>query len=138
MRMHSCLHLLGSLIPVPVTGGSVGEYKSRLDFDVGEYVLDKQKLTAQFNTLIAVATAVCFEAISEAQLDANRDLIRTMSVPPPGSGPIRMVHISGVDYQPCGGTYINNTAEIGPDSVKKIENKGKRNRRVHLVFNEVG
>jgi len=139
MRMHSCLHLLGSLIPVPVTGGSVGEHKGRLDFDVGEYVLDKERLTTDLNTLIAAGIPVSFEEISDAQLDANPDLIRTMSVQPPrGSGTIRMIRMSDVDYQPCGGTHINNTAEIGPVSVRKIENKGKRNRRVHLVFDEVG
>jgi misacylated tRNA(Ala) deacylase len=137
MRMHSCLHLLGSLIPVPVTGGSVGELKSRLDFDVGEYVLDKEKLTIELNKLITASTPVSFESMTDAQLDANPGLIRTMSVQPPrGSGTIRMVRMADVDYQPCGGTHINNTAEIGPVSIRKIENKGKRNRRVHLVFDE--
>lgn len=137
MRMHSCLHLLGSLIPVPVTGGSVGEFKSRLDFDVGEHVLDKEKLTIDLNKLITASTPVSFESMTDAQLDANPGLIRTMSVQPPrGSGTIRMVRMADVDYQPCGGTHINNTAEIGPVSIRKIENKGKRNRRVHLVFDE--
>lgn len=137
MRMHSCLHLLGSLIPVPVTGGSVGEIKSRLDFDVGEHVLDKEKLTIELNKLITASTPVSFESMTDAQLDANPGLIRTMSVQPPrGSGTIRMVRMGDVDYQPCGGTHINNTAEIGSVSIRKIENKGKRNRRVHLVFGE--
>jgi len=131
------MHLLGCLIPVPVTGGSVGAEKSRLDFDVGEHVLDKEQLTTDLNQLIAAATELRFESITDAQLDANPGLVRTMSVQPPrGTGTIRMVRIVDVDYQPCGGTHINNTAEIGPVLIKKIENKGKRNRRVHLVFDE--
>jgi misacylated tRNA(Ala) deacylase len=137
MRMHTCLHLLGSLIPVPVTGGSVGADKSRLDFDLGEHKLDKEELTGQLNALVTAASELHFESITDAELDANPGLVRTMSVQPPrGSGVIRMVRIEGVDYQPCGGTHIRNTAEIGPVQITKIENKGKRNRRVHLVFAE--
>lgn len=139
MRMHTCLHLLGSLIPVPVTGGSVGADKSRLDFDLGEHKLDKDELTRQLNALVTAASDLQFEAITDAELDANPGLVRTMSVQPPrGSGVIRMVRIKGVDYQPCGGTHIRNTAEIGVVQVSKIENKGKRNRRVHLVFADAG
>ena len=135
MRMHSCMHLLGSLIPVSVTGGSVGAEKSRLDFDLGDHKLDKDDLTVRLNTLIEAATPVVFESISDAELDANPELVRTMSVQPPrGAGVIRMVRMQNVDYQPCGGTHVNNVAEIGPVRVSKIENKGKRNRRVHIVF----
>jgi misacylated tRNA(Ala) deacylase len=135
MRMHSCMHLLGSLIPVSVTGGSVGAEKSRLDFDLGDHRLDKDDLTLRLNTLIEAATPVVFESISDAELDANPELVRTMSVQPPrGAGVIRMVRMQNVDYQPCGGTHVNNVAEIGPVRVSKIENKGKRNRRVHIVF----
>jgi len=139
MRMHTGLHLLGSLIPVPVTGGSVGEQKSRLDFDVGDLVLDKEQLTASINELIAAAHPVEFGSISEKELDERPELVRTMSVQPPrGAGDIRTVRVLEVDYQPCGGTHVNNTSEIGPVRVSKIENKGKRNRRVHLVFDEPG
>jgi misacylated tRNA(Ala) deacylase len=137
MRMHTCLHLLGSLIPVPVTGGAVGADKSRLDFDIGELQLDKDELTEGLNALIAAARDLKLETIEDAELDANPGFVRTMSVQPPrGSGSIRMVRIDAVDYQPCGGTHVRNTAEIGPVRVSKIENKGKRNRRIHVVFAE--
>lgn len=135
MRMHTGMHLLGSLIPVPVTGGSVGAEKSRLDFDVGELELDKDDLTRRMNALIAEGHDIRFESITDEELDANPGLVRTMSVQPPrGAGVIRMVRVLDVDFQPCGGTHINNTSEIGPVAIAKIENKGKRNRRVHLVF----
>ena len=135
MRMHTCMHLLGSLIPVPVTGGSVGADKSRLDFDLGEHQIDKEDLTTCINALIAEAHPVIFGTITEAELDERPELVRTMSVQPPrGAGDIRTVRIENVDFQPCGGTHVNNTSEIGAVRVSKIENKGKRNRRVHLVL----
>ncbi len=137
MRMHTAMHLLGSLIPVPVTGGSVGAIKSRLDFDMGDLVLDKDELTKQMNELIKAGHEIVFESMTEAELDENPGLVRTMSVQPPrGVGDIRMVRVQDVDFQPCGGTHINNTAEIGPVRVSKIENKGKKNRRFHLVFED--
>ena len=135
MRMHTAMHLLGSLIPVPVTGGSVGAVKSRLDFDMGELVMDKDELTRKMNALIEAGHDIVFESITESELDENPGLVRTMSVQPPrGMGDIRMIRIQDVDFQPCGGTHINNTAEIGPIRISKIENKGKKNRRFHLVF----
>lgn len=135
MRMHTGMHLLGSLIPVPVTGGSVGAEKSRLDFDLGDHQIDKEDLTTRLNQLIAEAHPVVFGTITETELDARPELVRTMSVQPPrGAGDIRTVRIEGVDFQPCGGTHVQNTSEIGAVRVSKIENKGKRNRRVHLVF----
>jgi len=135
MRMHTCMHLLGSLIPVPVTGGSVGAGKSRLDFDLGEHTLDKEDLTTRINALVAEAHAVSFGTISETELDERPELVRTMSVQPPrGVGDIRTVRIEDVDYQPCGGTHVNNTSEIGAVQISKIENKGKHNRRVHLLL----
>lgn len=137
MKMHTCMHLLGSLIPVPVTGGSVGAEKSRLDFDLGEHQINKEDLTTEINKLISAGHDVVFGSITDEELDANPDLVRTMSVQPPrGSGTIRMVKIAEVDYQPCGGTHLNNVSEIGPVRISKIENKGKRNRRVHIVFDE--
>ncbi len=135
MRMHTCMHLLGSLIPVPVTGGSVGAEKSRLDFDLGEHQVDKEDLNERINALVAAAHAVSFGAITEAELDARPELVRTMSVQPPrGAGDIRTVRIEDVDFQPCGGTHVRNTSEIGAVRISKIENKGKRNRRVHIVL----
>ena len=135
MRMHTSMHLLGSLIPVPVTGGSVGAEKSRLDFDIGAHQLDKEDLTQRMNALVAEAHPLVFGSISEAELDKRPELIRTMSVQPPkGAGDIRTVRIEDVDYQPCGGTHVNNTGEIGAVRISKIENKGKRNRRVHLLL----
>jgi len=135
MRMHTAMHLLGSLIPVPVTGGQVGAEKSRLDFDVGELKLDKEGLTDGMNALIRADSDLEFSWVSDAYLDANPDLVRTMSVAPPrGVGDIRMVRIPHVDYQPCGGTHVHRLSEIGPVRVSKIENKGKQNRRVHLQF----
>ena len=135
MRMHTCMHLLGSLIPVPVTGGSVGAEKSRLDFDLGEHQLDKDDLTQRINALVAEAHPVAFGTITESELDERPELVRTMSVQPPrGAGDIRTVRIEGVDFQPCGGTHVGNTAEIGTVRISKIENKGKRNRRVHILL----
>ncbi|MGA1758161.1 MAG: alanyl-tRNA editing protein [Pseudomonadales bacterium] len=135
MRMHTAMHLLGSLIPVPVTGGQVGAEKSRLDFDVGELKLDKEGLTDGMNALIRADSDLEFSWVSDAYLDANPDLVRTMSVAPPrGVGDIRMVRIPHVDYQPCGGTHVHRLSEIGRVRVSKIENKGKQNRRVHLQF----
>lgn len=135
MRMHTCMHLLGSLIPVPVTGGSVGAEKSRLDFDLGEHQIDKEDLTTRINRLVAEAHPVTFGTITEAELDERPELVRTMSVQPPrGVGDIRTVRIEGVDYQPCGGTHVNNSSEVGVVRISKIENKGKRNRRVHLLL----
>ena len=135
MRMHTSMHLLGSLIPVPVTGGSVGAEKSRLDFDLGEHQIDKADLTARINLLIDEAHPVVFGTITEAELDERPELVRTMSVQPPrGAGDIRTVRIDDVDFQPCGGTHVNNTSEIGTVRISKIENKGKRNRRVHLLL----
>jgi misacylated tRNA(Ala) deacylase len=135
MRMHTAMHLLGSLIPVPVTGGQVGAEKSRLDFDVGEHQLDKEQLTQDINSLVEAGHDLAISSITDAELDENPGLVRTMSVQPPrGAGTIRMIRVQDVDYQPCGGTHVRNTAEIGPVVVSKIENKGKRNRRVHLKF----
>ncbi|SIT05366.1 alanyl-tRNA editing protein [Neptunomonas antarctica] len=135
MRMHSCLHLLCSLIPKGVTGGSVGLEKSRLDFDLGEAKLDKELLTQQLNLLIQTAASVTTLAISDAELTQQPELVRTLSVQPPrGTGSVRMVKIDGVDLQPCGGTHVANIKEIGIATISKIENKGRRNRRIHLLL----
>ncbi|MDG1925095.1 MAG: alanyl-tRNA editing protein [Pseudomonadales bacterium] len=135
MQMHTALHLLGALIDAPVTGAQVGVDKSCLDFDIGDLQLDKGALTEQLNNMIASGTDLAFEWVAEAVLDAQPDLVRTMSVAPPrGAGDIRMVRIPGIDYQPCGGTHVQSLSEISPLIVSKIENKGRQNRRVHLAF----
>ncbi len=136
MRMHTCMHLLGALLPYPVTGGSVGADKSRLDFNLPE-APDKQELTERLNALIAADHPVTTRWISTAELDANPELVRTMSVSPPrGGGRIRLLQIGDVDLQPCGGTHVRSTAEIGTAVVSKIENKGKQNRRFHLQLQD--
>lgn len=135
MRMHSCLHLLCALIPKGVTGASVGLEKSRLDFDLGDSKLDKELLTQQLNALIQSSAAVTTLTISDADLAQQPELVRTLSVQPPeGTGSVRMVKIEGVDLQPCGGTHVANSKEIGTATISKIENKGKRNRRIHLLL----
>ncbi|HAE00562.1 MAG TPA: Ala-tRNA(Pro) hydrolase [Rhodospirillaceae bacterium] len=134
MKMHTAMHLLCALVPCGVTGGQVGEDKSRLDFDVGEHMLDKDALTAQLNDLIAQDHPLQTLWITDAELDANPELVRTMSVQPPrNAGRIRLVKVGeAVDLQPCGGTHIAHTGEIGALSIGKIENKGAKNRRVNI------
>jgi misacylated tRNA(Ala) deacylase len=135
MRMHTCLHLLCSVIPGSVTGGQISDGRGRLDFDVPGSSLDKEAITGRLNTLIAEAHPVAPRWITEEELAAQPELVRTMSVKPPsGTGRVRLMEIAGIDLQPCGGTHLRNTAEIGPVAVKKIENKGKQNRRVILAF----
>jgi misacylated tRNA(Ala) deacylase len=137
MRMHTCLHLLCSIVPGAVTGGQVSDGRGRLDFDVPGSSLDKAAIAARVNALIAEGHPVAPRWITDEELAAQPDLVRTMSVKPPtGMGRVRLMEIAGVDLQPCGGTHIRNTAEIGPVAVTKIENKGKQNRRVILAFAE--
>ena len=135
MKMHSCLHLLCSLIDGGVTGGQVGEWKSRLDFDLPDTSLDKEQLTKKLNKLIAEDHQVTCSAITSEELIANP--VRTMSVQPPtDAGSIRVMGISDVDLQPCGGTHVKTTAEIGRVRIGKIENKGKHNRRINVHLEE--
>lgn len=138
MRMHTALHLLTAVLPYPVTGGQIGAEESRLDFDIPDAGLDKEAITADVNRLIAEDHPVSTEWITDADLDANPGLVKTMSVKPPrGSGRIRLVRIGeAVDLQPCGGTHVASTREIGPVIVSKIEKKGKQNRRVRLQLIE--
>jgi misacylated tRNA(Ala) deacylase len=137
MRMHTCLHLLCSLVPGAVTGGQVSDGKGRLDFDVPGSSLDKAAIADRLNTLIADSCEVSPRWITDEELAAKPELVRTMSVKPPsGAGRVRLIEIAGIDLQPCGGTHIRNSAEIGPVAVTKIENKGKQNRRVMLAFAE--
>ena len=135
MRMHTCLHLLCSVVHGGVTGGAIGDGKGRLDFDLPDQALDKDALTERLNQLVAGDHAVTVRSISEDELDRNPELVRTMSVKPPrGSGQIRFIEIEGVDRQPCGGTHVRRTGEIGRVAVTKIENKGRHNRRINLAL----
>jgi misacylated tRNA(Ala) deacylase len=135
MRAHTALHLLSVVAPYPVTGGSVGDAEGRLDFDSGEAVLDKAEIESRLNELIARDAAVSQRWIADAELEANPSLIKTMSVKPPmGTGRVRLIAIEGLDLQPCGGTHVARTGEIGRASVTGIEKKGKINRRVRIAL----
>ncbi len=134
MRIHTCLHLLSAVIDAPVTGGSISADKGRLDFDVE--ALDKEQVSTALNRLIEENHAVSTRWISDAELDAQPDLVKTLSVKPPrGQGRVRLLAIGdGVDLQPCGGTHVRATGEIGRVRVRKIEKKSRLNRRVIVVF----
>ena len=139
MRMHTCLHLVCALVKFPVTGGQVGAEEGRLDFDIEDASsVDRDALTAGLNELIAANHPVTERWISEAELEANPGLVRTMSVKPPmGSGKVRLVAIGengSIDLQPCGGTHVRATGEIGRVAVTKMEKKGKLNRRIRVAF----
>jgi misacylated tRNA(Ala) deacylase len=137
MRCHTCLHLLCALIPFPVTGGSVRAGSGRLDFDIPQPILDKEELTLKLNELIARNAAVSFEYIDEEELRARPELVRTLQVGPPArAGKIRLVRIEGIDLQPCGGSHLRSTGEIGRASVVKIEKKGRQNRRVEVAIED--
>jgi misacylated tRNA(Ala) deacylase len=142
MRMHTALHLLCSLIPgAGVTGGQIGAERSRLDFDLAEPPT-REWLTEGLRALVGANHPVTDRWVDEAELDANPGLVRTLSVKPPrGAGQVRLVRIGAenaapVDLQPCGGTHVRHTGEIGTVTVTKLENKGKQNRRVYLVLEE--
>jgi misacylated tRNA(Ala) deacylase len=135
MRMHTALHLLSAVLPYPVTGGAVNEDDSRLDFDIPEAGLDKDEITEKLNAMIATDAEVKSRWISDAELEASPGLVKTMSVKPPiGTGRVRLIEIVGLDLQPCGGTHVRRTAEIGAVRVTTIEKKGKQNRRVRISF----
>ena len=136
MRMHTMLHLLCAVIPCGVTGGQVGADKSRLDFDLGEFEVDKEQITEDLNKLISENHPVTTQWITDEELDNSPDLVRTMSVQPPrGVGKVRLLKIGeSVDLQPCGGTHVKNTGEIGKMLVSNIKSKGKRNRRINIVW----
>ena len=137
MRMHTCLHLLCSIVPGAVTGGQVSDGRGRLDFDVPGSSLDKEAIASRLNALIAEGHPVGPRWITDEELAGQPELVRTMSVKPPsGTGRVRLMEISGIDLQPCGGTHVRNTAEIGPVVIQKIENKGRQNRRINIAFAE--
>jgi len=137
MRMHTSMHLLCSLISAAATGGAVGETESRLDFDLQDEVVDKEKLTADLNALVTQGIPVTVGTITDEELDRNPGLVRTMSVQPPrGHGSVRTITIADTDYQPCGGTHVANTAEIGELVVTSLKNKGRQNKRISLALVE--
>jgi len=134
MRMHTCLHLLGSVLRFGVTGGQITSDKGRLDFDTQDEV-DKDAVTAAVNALVTGNHEVRSLWITDEELDRQPELVRTLSVQPPrGVGRIRLLDIAGVDLQPCGGTHVATTGEIGRVAVTKVENKGRRNKRVYVAF----
>jgi misacylated tRNA(Ala) deacylase len=139
MRMHTALHLLSAVLPYAVTGGSVGDGDGRLDFDIPDAGLDKDEITAKVNEMIATDAAITSRWITDDELAANPGLVKTMSVKPPmGTGRVRLIEIATpdkrLDLQPCGGTHVKSTREIGKIAVTQIEKKGKQNRRVRIAF----
>ncbi len=136
MRMHTAMHLLGSILLYPVTGGNISADKSRLDFDM-EDTVDKEAVSEALARLVTEDHGVSCRWISEEELDANPELVRTMSVQPPrGKGSIRLLEIAGVDLQPCGGTHLRSTAEVGAVRIGKVEKKGRQNRRVNIHLDD--
>lgn len=135
MRVHTCLHLLCALLPYPVTGGQISADQGRLDFDIREAGLDKHELSERLMALIEADHSVASKWITDDELSQQPDLVRTMAVKPPmGSGRVRLIEIADTDLQPCGGTHVRSTAEIGPADVSKIEKKGAQNRRVRIAL----
>jgi misacylated tRNA(Ala) deacylase len=135
MRFHTALHLLGAVVKAPVTGGRIGEDKAHLDFDVEMEKLVKDEIEARLNELARAAYRTSSYWISDTELDARPELVKTMSVAPPrGEGRVRLLEIQGVDLQACGGTHVRNTGEIGSMAVARIRSEGKRNKRVTLVL----
>lgn len=137
MKIHTALHLLSVVIPLGVTGGSIGSQKGRLDFEMPEPLENKEILENELNELIARGLKITESWITDAELEENPSLVKTMRVKPPmGQGKVRLVRIGTetdeIDLQPCGGTHVKNTLEIGKIRLGKVENKGKSNRRVHL------
>ncbi len=137
MRMHTCLHLMCAIVEGDVTGGQIGEEKGRLDFNLPDTSLDKEHITAELNRLIEEDHPTGARWISDQEMAEQAELVRTMSVrPPTGQGKVRLIEVAGVDLQPCGGTHVRSTGEIGRVRVRKIENKGRQNRRVNIVFED--
>ena len=135
MRYHTALHLLGSVVKAPVTGGRINDDKAHLDFDIEMEKLVKDEIEVRLNELASTSIATKITWITDAELDARPDLVKTMSVAPPrGEGRVRLLEIPGVDLQACGGTHVKNTGEIGRLQVARIRSEGKRNKRVTLVF----
>ena len=137
MRMHSALHLMCASIPLGVTGGQIGYEKSRLDFNDPDKEIRKEELQEKINALMEEDHKITYEYIDSKILESQPELVRTMSVKPPKiDGKLRFVKIGNVDFQPCGGTHVRSTKEIGKITIGKIENKGRMNRRVNILIND--
>src|ERR1700757_697633 len=139
MRLHTALHLLSCVIPAPVTGGNIVPDKARLDFDIELSLLNAARIESETNALIAAGAATETVWITDAELDAQPELVKTMSVQPPrGAGRVRLLRIPGIDLQPCGGTHVADIAEIAGIRVLKIRSEGKRNKRVEIALSGNG
>ena len=137
MRIHTALHLLCAAIPGGVTGGRIGDGRGRLDFDLPDQSLDKEAVAARLAEFVTADAAVTTRWITDAELAAQPELVRTMRVKPPtGGGMVRLVEIAGIDLQPCGGTHVARTGEVGALVIGKIENKGRHNRRINIALAE--
>jgi misacylated tRNA(Ala) deacylase len=135
MRLHTALHVMSCVVVAPVTGGNIAPDKARLDFDIDMRLLDATRIERETNDLIARAVETRTVWITDAELDARPELVKTMSVQPPrGAGRVRLLEIPGIDLQPCGGTHVKNIAEIGAIRVLKIRSEGKRNKRVEIAL----
>jgi misacylated tRNA(Ala) deacylase len=135
MRLHTALHVMSCVVVAPVTGGNISPDKGRLDFDIDMSLLDAKKIEEGTNELIARAVETETVWITDAELDARPELVKTMSVQPPrGAGRVRLLKIPGIDLQPCGGTHVRNIGEIGGIRVLRIRSEGKRNRRVEIAL----
>ena len=134
MRLHTALHVMSCVVVAPVTGGNIAMDKARLDFDIDMELLNAQHIERETNALIARAIDTETVWITDAELDARPELVKTMSVKPPrGAGRVRLLSIPGVDLQPCGGTHVRNIGEIGAIRVLRMKSEGKRNRRVEIA-----
>jgi misacylated tRNA(Ala) deacylase len=135
MRLHTALHVMSCVVVAPVSGGNIAPDKGRLDFDIDMSALNAERIERETNALIARGVGTETVWITDAELDARPELVKTMSVQPPrGAGRVRLLKIAGIDLQPCGGTHVRNIAEIGGIRVLRIRNEGKRNRRVEIAL----
>ena len=135
MRLHTALHVMSCVVVAPVTGGNISPQKARLDFDIDMSLLDAERIERETNALIARGVETRITWITDAELDARPELVKTMSVQPPrGAGRVRLLEIPGIDLQPCGGTHVRNIAEIGAIRVLKIRSEGRHNRRVEIAL----
>jgi misacylated tRNA(Ala) deacylase len=135
MRLHTALHVMSCVVVAPVTGGNIAPDKARLDFDIDMSLLDAARIEQETNALIARAVDTETVWITDEELDARPELVKTMSVQPPrGAGRVRLLKIPGIDLQPCGGTHVRNVTEIGQIRVLKIRSEGKRNRRIEIAL----
>ncbi|MCB1907261.1 MAG: alanyl-tRNA editing protein [Rhodocyclaceae bacterium] len=138
MRYHTALHLLCAVVPAAVSGGRISDDKAHLDFDIDMSRLDRATIERRLADLVAADLLVEAGSIAEGELEARPDLVRTMSVQPPrGHGAVRTIRIEGVDYQPCGGTHVRRTGEIGGLRVSRIRSEGRRNKRVTIVLDDM-